>query len=105
MAAVPLAITDDAAKAREAFRGELARYLALPFYRAMLESSGHGASIKRFDAGQPADDSLLSVERLEWEYIQRVLAEHGGNVSATARALRMHRKTLQRKLSKHPASP
>ncbi|MDR2876065.1 MAG: response regulator transcription factor [Methylobacillus sp.] len=44
----------------------------------------------------------LSVDRLEWEHIQRVLAEHDGNISATARALNMHRRTLQRKLSKHP---
>src|SRR6267378_3136521 len=36
VAAVPLAVTDDTAAAREAFAGELARYLALPFYRAML---------------------------------------------------------------------
>jgi two-component system response regulator RegA len=43
-----------------------------------------------------------SLARLEWEHIQRVLAEHGGNVSATARALKMHRRTLQRKLSKRP---
>lgn len=42
----------------------------------------------------------LSVDRLEWEHIQRVLAEHDGNVSATARALNMHRRTLQRKLGK-----
>jgi F420-dependent oxidoreductase-like protein len=59
VAAVPLAVTDEPAKAREAFRGELVRYLSLPFYRAMLEASGHGASLKRFDAGQPADDPLL----------------------------------------------
>jgi F420-dependent oxidoreductase-like protein len=59
VAAVPLAVTDDPAKAREAFRGELVRYLSLPFYRAMLEASGHGASLKRFDAGQSADDALL----------------------------------------------
>jgi hypothetical protein len=52
-------VTDDAAKARDAFRGELARYLSLPFYRAMLEASGHAASLKRFDAGSPADDALL----------------------------------------------
>jgi two-component system response regulator RegA len=51
-----------------------------------------------------SSDHLLSVERLEWEYIHRVLSEQGGNVSATARALKMHRKTLQRKLGKHPAS-
>ena len=43
-----------------------------------------------------------SVARLEWEHIQRVLAENDGNVSATARALKMHRRTLQRKLDKHP---
>src|SRR5207249_6236185 len=59
VAAVPLAVTDDAGKAREAFRGELVRYLSLPFYRAMLEASGHGASLRRFDAGQVADDALV----------------------------------------------
>lgn len=42
-----------------------------------------------------------SVEEMEWEHIQRVLNEHEGNVSATARALNMHRRTLQRKLQKH----
>jgi two-component system, response regulator RegA len=46
----------------------------------------------------------MSVARLEWEHIQRVLGENGGNVSATARALNMHRKTLQRKLNKKPVS-
>ncbi|MDI1310371.1 MAG: response regulator transcription factor [Methylotenera sp.] len=46
----------------------------------------------------------LSVERLEWEHIQRVLAENDGNISATARSLNMHRRTLQRKLNKHPSS-
>ncbi len=45
----------------------------------------------------------LSVNRLEWEHIQRVLAENNGNISATARSLNMHRRTLQRKLSKNPA--
>ncbi|WP_226703980.1 response regulator [Microbulbifer elongatus] len=44
----------------------------------------------------------LSVNRLAWEHIQRVLAEHDGNISATARALGMHRRTLQRKLQKRP---
>ena len=45
----------------------------------------------------------LSVGRLEWEYIQRVLNENKGNVSVTARVLNMHRRTLQRKLTKYPA--
>jgi two-component system response regulator RegA len=47
-------------------------------------------------------EAPMSVERLEWEHIQKVLAEHDGNVSATARALKMHRRTLQRKLTKRP---
>ena len=48
--------------------------------------------------------SPLSVERLEWEHIQRVLTEHQGNISSTARALNMHRRTLQRKLAKRPVA-
>ena len=47
--------------------------------------------------------SPLSVDRLEWEHIQRVLSENDGNISATARSLNMHRRTLQRKLSKKPS--
>ncbi len=43
-----------------------------------------------------------SVERLEWEHIQKVLHENDGNISATARSLGMHRRTLQRKLQKRP---
>lgn len=59
---------------------------------------------------QTGDDEVelvsnpLPIERLEWEHIQRVLAEHDGNISATARSLNMHRRTLQRKLNKHPSS-
>ena len=47
-------------------------------------------------------DNPMSVDRLQWEHIQRVLSEHDGNISATARALGMHRRTLQRKLQKRP---
>lgn len=54
------------------------------------------------DAEVPVQETPLSVDRLEWEHIQRVLTAHGGNVSATARALKMHRRTLQRKLAKRP---
>jgi two-component system response regulator RegA len=49
-----------------------------------------------------AGERPMSLPRLEWEHIQRVLHEHGGNVSATARALSMHRRTLQRKIAKRP---
>ena len=37
--------------------------------------------------------------------IQKVLNDHDGTYSATARALKMHRRTLQRKLDKHPPKP
>jgi two-component system response regulator RegA len=50
-----------------------------------------------------APEETLSVPRLEWEHIQRVLLDNDGNISATARALKMHRRTLQRKLGKKPA--
>jgi two-component system response regulator RegA len=44
----------------------------------------------------------MSPRRLEWEHIHRVLTENAGNISATARTLKMHRRTLQRKLAKKP---
>jgi len=47
-------------------------------------------------------DKPPSVERLEWEHIQSVLEKNHGNISATARDLGMHRRTLQRKLQKRP---
>lgn len=47
-------------------------------------------------------DNPPSVNRITWEHIQKVLQEHDGNISATARALGMHRRTLQRKLQKRP---
>jgi two-component system response regulator RegA len=50
------------------------------------------------------DYSPMSVERLEWEHIQKVLREHDGNISATARSLGMYRRTLQRKLAKKPVA-
>ena len=61
--------------------------------------------VAAFGAAQPDPDAspaaqLQSVNRLEWEHIQRVLHDVDGNVSAAARALHMHRRTLQRKLSK-----
>jgi two-component system response regulator RegA len=57
------------------------------------------------DAGRHLPETAahpLSVKRLAWEHIQRVLAENEGNISATARSLGMHRRTLQRMLQKKP---
>ena len=54
------------------------------------------------DSSTTISDIPLSVKRLEWEHVQRVLMQHEGNISAAARALNMHRRSLQRKLEKRP---
>jgi two-component system, response regulator RegA len=43
-----------------------------------------------------------SLARAEWEHINRVLSDCGGNISEAARRLGMHRRSLQFKLRKHP---
>lgn len=55
--------------------------------------------------GMPSAPELAtapSLARVEWEHIQRVLADCDGNVSQAARTLGIHRRSLQRKLAKHP---
>ncbi len=54
------------------------------------------------NVNQNINSNPMSLKRLEWEHIQKVLNENEGNLSATARALGMHRRTLQRKLNKRP---
>ncbi len=54
------------------------------------------------DSSVAINQNPLSVKRLEWEHLQKVLMQHEGNISAAARALNMHRRTLQRKLDKRP---
>jgi len=47
------------------------------------------------------EQKAVSLDELVWAHISQVLAEHDGNISAAARALGMHRRTLQRKLQRH----
>ncbi len=54
------------------------------------------------DSSAQISSHALSVGQVEWEYIQRTLVENKGNISATAKKLNMHRRTLQRKLNKSP---
>lgn len=49
-----------------------------------------------------APATMTPLHRLEWEHIQQALAETNGNISAAARLLGMHRRSLQRKLGKRP---
>jgi two-component system response regulator RegA len=48
----------------------------------------------------PPPDNPMSVDRVRWEHIQRIYEQCERNVSETARRLNMHRRTLQRILSK-----
>ncbi len=52
----------------------------------------------------PSDYAALSLARAEWEHINRVLSDAGGNISEAARRLGIHRRSLQRKLQKYPPS-
>ncbi len=54
------------------------------------------------NAAAEIEEQNRSLNQIEWEHIQQTLIENEGNVSATARALGMHRRTLQRKLQKRP---
>ena len=57
-------------------------------------------------AGNPVlepPETMTPISRLEWEHIQQALLETGGNISAAARLLGMHRRSLQRKLTKRPS--
>jgi len=87
------------ATAVEAIKLGATHYLAKP---AGVEEILGALGRKEGDADAELPEAPLSVDRLEWEHIQKVLAEHDGNLSATARALKMHRRTLQRKLAKRP---
>lgn len=83
----------------KAIKKGVQNYLAKPVSTkavldALLNEEGAEEEVQHYDE--------MSLRRLEWEHIQRVLTEHGGNISATARALKMHRRTLQRKLAKRP---
>jgi two-component system response regulator RegA len=49
-----------------------------------------------------APTTVPSLARVEWEHIQRVLADCSGNITQAARLLGIHRRSLQRKLSKYP---
>jgi two-component system response regulator RegA len=86
------------ATAVEAIKRGADHYLAKPTDTEAIVAALQGESDAEAQPLQP-----LSVDRLEWEHIQRVFHEHQGNISATARALHMHRRTLQRKLAKKPA--
>ena len=90
------------ATAVEAIRLGADNYLAKPVDTQTLLNA---LSVTSTEAKiEPLVEEPLSPKRLEWEHIQQVLTANNGNVSATARQLGMHRRTLQRKLLKKPTA-
>jgi two-component system response regulator RegA len=89
------------ATAVTAIKSGAADYLSKPVNAGdvIKALTGESQQHKKLDEFSP-----MSVERLEWEYIQKVLKENDGNISATARDLGMYRRTLQRKLAKKPVA-
>jgi two-component system response regulator RegA len=79
----------------EAIRLGAINYLTKPADADEIEAALQG---KR----PPPMDDVPSLDRQEWEYLNRILADCSGNISEAARRLKMHRRTLQRKLQKHP---
>jgi two-component system response regulator RegA len=88
------------ATALEAVRLGAAHYLTKPadvdqLVAAFDPAPGQGP--------EPAPGAVPSLARVEWEHINRVLTDCGGNISQAARALGIDRRSLQRKLAKYPA--
>lgn len=86
------------ATAVEAIKLGATQYLAKPANANEIVAAFNHAP----DSNTPLKAQPTQIGKLEWEHIQRVLREHDDNISATARALNMHRRTLQRKLAKPP---
>lgn len=74
-------------------------YLTKPVDADQIVAALQAASPSAVEAAPPAVQTLA---RVEWEHIQRVLTDCDGNVSQAARLLGLHRRSLQRKLSKNP---
>jgi len=92
------------ATAIEAVRRGAVDYLTKPADADQILASFERVSER---AAQSPPDSVPSLSapslaRVEWEHIQRVLADCHGNISQSARVLGIHRRSLQRKLSKYP---
>ena len=63
-----------------------------------INEGGEGNAVDAADERH----AVPSLARVEWEHIQRVLTDCAGNVSQAAKLLGLHRRSLQRKLSKYP---
>lgn len=87
---------------------EAVRLGAVNFIPKPADADDVVAAFEKYERGDPADGPILTstyraptLARMEWEHIQRVLSDCGGNISESARRLGIHRRSLQRKLQRH----
>lgn len=85
------------ATALEAVKSGASDYLTKPADADQIEAAFDGRKVK-------TETVTPSLDRVEWEHLQRVLADCDGNVSQAARVLGIDRRSLQRKLAKFPPS-
>jgi two-component system response regulator RegA len=86
------------ATAVEAVRAGAVHYLSKPVDIDQILAAFEGKG----SLGAASVLEVPSLARVEWEHIQRVLSDCDGNISQAARLLGLHRRSLQRKLSKDP---
>lgn len=89
------------ATALEAIKAGASHYLTKPADVADLLRAFEAPATTAASAPEPPLE-VPSLARVEWEHINRVLAECGGNISKAARLLGLQRRSLQRKLAKYP---
>ncbi len=85
------------ATAVEAIKLGASDYLTKPVDVDMLEGALKGSRISQDESNSP-----ISLSQKEHEYIEYMLLKHEGNIAKTAKALGLHRQSLQRKLKKRP---
>lgn len=89
------------ATALDAVRSGAVHYLTKPTtVEDLLAAFEHDGQ----PAVEPPEAIIPSLDRVAWEHIERVLSDCGGNITQAAKLLGLHRRSLQRKLSKYPRS-
>ncbi|MEM6571248.1 MAG: response regulator [Planctomycetota bacterium] len=87
---------------------EAVRLGAVNFIPKPADADDVVAAFEKYERGESDEGPIVTssyraptLARMEWEHIQRVLSDCGGNISESARRLGIHRRSLQRKLQRH----
>lgn len=85
------------ATAVEAIKLGAINYLTKPVDLEMIERALKGECQQEIKQADP-----ISLYRKEYEYIDYMFIQNDGNIAKTAKALGLHRQSLQRKLKRRP---